>query len=110
MDLVGTSRGGGSLTQVGTLAKSLTKHYNNMLQGSGFRSRALVLRSALDTSHDGHVCKGEFLRNGPELLLPGKELRMEARYYELVGKMMEKQARLRGEDEESEDEGGCVHQ
>jgi len=95
--------------EVGKLAEELSKHYNNLLSGSGFRSRAMVLRSALDSSKDGRVCKGEFLRNGPELLLPGKELRREAAYYEKVGRMMEKSARLRGEDE-SEDEGGCVHQ
>lgn len=95
--------------EVGAMAKELSKHYRNMLKGTGFRSRATVLRAALDSSHDGRVTKGEFVRSAGELLLPGRELRMEAKYYDRVGKMMERAAQLRGEDD-SEDEGGCIQQ
>lgn len=93
--------------EVGKLAKELDAHYE-FLRKDGYRSRALVLQSALDTSHDGYLTEGEFVRGAPELILPGRELWMEAKFYERAGAQLARRAKLRGEDCDSEDEGGCV--
>merc|ERR1712051_1151788 len=88
--------------ELGKLAKELTAHYN-FLSKDGYRARALLLRSSLDTSHDGFLSKGEFVRGAPELVLPGRELWMEAKFYERVGLRLEMEAKMRGEEDDSED-------
>lgn len=95
------------LAELGKLAKELNTHYD-FLRKEGHRARAVLLNSSLDTSHDGFVMEGEFVRGAPELVLPGKELWMEAKFYQRAGARLARKAKQRGEEDDSEDEGGCV--
>lgn len=96
-----------SRMELNRLAKELAAHYEYVLK-DGFQSRAFLLHSWMDTSHDGLVTQAEFVRGAAAVLLPARELLMEAKFYAKVGAHMERQARARGEDDDSEDEGGCL--
>jgi len=96
--------------ELGRLAQDLNAHYS-FLNKDGFTSRAQIIQSSLDISSDGLLSEGEFVRGAPELILPGKELWMEARFYERVGALLGRQERHRSVEsalDECEDEGGCV--
>lgn len=78
----------------------------------GLTARASLIRSQMDLSCDGRVSLGEFLRDAPRLLLPPRELRMEAAFYSCCERGMDKARAVQGLDDDSDDEGGaaCVLQ
>jgi len=90
---------------VGEPGDKLLKSYDSMLQQRGFESRAVLLRSSLDTSHDGQVNLGEFVRGAPQFLLPQQELFREVQFYRACKDM--KREFL---EEHEKEEPGCLQQ
>ncbi|CAK0805804.1 unnamed protein product [Prorocentrum cordatum] len=89
--------------------------YENMMREEGFQKRVAVPRAQLDISHDGIVTCEEFMRMGPQLVLPTRELQLEASFYGHCSVALRKATRAQraidraqaadGEDSESSDEG-----
>lgn len=92
---------------VGDPGQKLQKQYNSMLQGGGLESRAILLRSELDTSRDGRVSLCEFLQGAPQFLLPRRELLLEAQFYKSCAAAF---AQITANEDRYEEEGGCLHQ
>jgi Ca2+-binding EF-hand superfamily protein len=100
---------------VGDLSARLKRSvYGYMMQEEGFQKRVAVIRSHLDISHDGIVTCEEFVLRGLQVILPLKELRLEASFYGHCARALKKATREQrairalladGEDSESSDEG-----
>eukprot|EP00441_Pelagodinium_beii_P043487 CAMPEP_0197629338 /NCGR_PEP_ID=MMETSP1338-20131121/7231_1 /TAXON_ID=43686 ORGANISM="Pelagodinium beii, Strain RCC1491" /NCGR_SAMPLE_ID=MMETSP1338 /ASSEMBLY_ACC=CAM_ASM_000754 /LENGTH=474 /DNA_ID=CAMNT_0043200369 /DNA_START=34 /DNA_END=1458 /DNA_ORIENTATION=- len=101
---------------VSTIGQGLLEDYRSKLSPQGFQSRALLLRSQLDTSADQRVSLAEFMDTAPVALLPMKELKVEAQFYELCSKAIKRARKAeiwarQGEDLDDEyQEGICVQQ
>lgn len=94
---------------VGDPGNKLVQHYDRLLEHQGFESRAILLRSKLDTTPDGQVTHGEFVRSAPAFLLPQRELLLEAQFYKSCGTAKE-HFQFGDKDEEAAEEAGCLHQ
>mmetsp|Transcript_100372 Transcript_100372/g.259228 ORF Transcript_100372/g.259228 Transcript_100372/m.259228 type:complete len:144 (+) Transcript_100372:1-432(+) len=93
------------------LGDKLKAHYKRLLTPKHFKSRASFFWTQLDISLDGMVTRGEFERRASEVLLPTKELQMEANFYEECTKAMNRARKEDGQRQEAEHhEGGCVQQ
>jgi hypothetical protein len=101
---------------VGQLSSQLKEIYTNLKKKEGFSKRAAIMRSELDYSRNGEVTGEEFIRMAPQLLLPWRELVLEARFYGHCSAALKKATRqeraLRrleesAQDSDSSDEG-CV--
>lgn len=88
---------------IGEPGEKLQQMYNGYLQAGGVESRAVLLRSELDTSRDGRVTPSEFLQNAPAFLLPPAELLLEAQFYSNC-----EQELRRERQQEDEEDGGCL--
>lgn len=89
--------------EIGEPGDRLKQMYNCYLQGGGAESRAILLRSELDTSRDGQVGPSEFLLNAPVFLLPPAELLLEAKFYTNCENELRRER-----DQEDEEDGGCL--
>jgi len=90
---------------VGDPGSGLLMHYEHMLQPRGFESRAVLLRSNLDSSHDGQVTLKEFVLGAPLLLLPQQELFQEAQFYKACHHVKEEFL-----EHHEKEEKGCLTQ
>jgi len=89
--------------EIGEPGERLQQMYNCYIQAGGAESRAVLLRSELDTSRDGFVGPSEFLQNAPIFLLPAHELLLEGTFYQNC-----QNALRRERHQEDEEDGGCL--
>mmetsp|Transcript_123086 Transcript_123086/g.245028 ORF Transcript_123086/g.245028 Transcript_123086/m.245028 type:complete len:397 (-) Transcript_123086:144-1334(-) len=89
--------------EIGAPGKRLQQMYDCYLQAGGAESRAILLRSEMDTSRDGRVTPSEFLQNAPIFLMPPAELLLEAQFYKQC-----EQAMRADRHQEDEEDGGCL--
>jgi len=89
--------------EIGEPGERLKQMYNGYLQAGGAESRAVLLRSELDTSHDGRISASEFLQNAPIFLLPPSELLLEAKFYQNCQQELD-----RDRKQEDDEDGGCL--
>lgn len=102
---------------VGLIGEKLMEDYKAKLSGEGFQSRCIALHSQMDRDASGHVSLSEFCAGAPLVLLPQRELKVEAQFYHQCSKAIQRtrQAEMwikhaAGDYDGEDDEGVCVQQ
>jgi len=102
---------------VGMIGQRLMQDYDAKLSKEGFDSRCIALHSQLDVDASGHVSLSEFCAGAPLVLLPQRELKVEAQFYHVCSKAIQRTRKAElwikhaaGEYDDDNDEGICVQQ